>query len=108
MAAEYRLPFLGIGRPSWDVLSPLSSWFPPIAAAVRARDGGAASPKKIVHWSLGDADGMRKVLDLGVDGIIVEREDVLCGVLGEEPYRSLCRRAEATEWAPRQAHGIDP
>jgi hypothetical protein len=106
-AGEYQLSVVGLGRPSWDVTTPIHLWFPAVQDVVTARDGGAIHPKKIFHWSLSDEGEMRKVLDLGVDGIIVEREDRLCAVLEEEPYRSFCRRASPSEWDPRRAHGVD-
>lgn len=106
-ALEYKLPFLGLGRPSWDPTTPLALWWPSLRGTVVARDTASAYPKKLVYWSLDDKDGMRKVLDLGVDGIIVDHEDWLCQVLEEEPYRQFCRRADDNEWEPFKAHGID-
>ena len=79
----------------------------PQRAASAARDSGADYPKKVIYWTLGHKDSMRKMLDLGVDGIIVEQERALCDVLQEEPYRSFCRRARPDEWEPSKAHGVD-
>jgi len=44
---------------------------------------------------------------VGVDAVIAEREDRLCEVLEEEPYRQFCRRAAPTEWNPFRTHGVD-
>src|SRR5262249_8681929 len=106
-AAEHRLDVIGLGRIPLDVTTPLALWWPATQAAVAARDAGADHPKKVVYWTLDDSDSMRKMLDLGVDGIIAEKEHLLCRVLEEEPYRHFCRRAAPGEWEPRKAHGID-
>lgn len=106
-AQSFHLPFLGLGRPSIDITTPLALWWAPLRETVVARDTASGFPKKIVYWSLDDKDGMRKVLDLGVDGIIVDHEDRLSLVLEEEPYRQFCRRAAPGDWEPMRAHGID-
>lgn len=106
-AAELKLSFMGLGRPSFDITTPLALWWPALRETVVARDSGSGYPSMIVYWSLDEKDGMRKVLDLGVDGVIVDHEDRLCEVLQEEPYRQFCRRAELSDWEPLKAHGID-
>ncbi len=106
-ALEEKLPVIGLGRTPLDITTPLALWWPPTQATVTARDSGADYPKKVVYWTLGNRDSMRKMLDLGVDGIIVEHEQLLCDVLQEGPYRHFCRRASPGEWEPRKAHGID-
>lgn len=105
-AKELQLSFLGLGRPSIDITTPLAHWWAPLRETVVARDAGSGYPAKIVYWSLETQDGMRKVLDLGVDGIIVDHEERLCEVLREEPYRQFCRKAAPGDWEPLQAHGI--
>jgi hypothetical protein len=107
VASEYKLPFIGLGRIPWDITTPLPDWWPPTQNIVTARDAGAEYPKKVVYWTLGKKDSMRKVLDLGVDGIIAEHENALCQVLLEEPYKAFCRKATPNEWEPLKAHGID-
>ena len=74
---------------------------------VAARDGGQPYPKKIVFWSLHEKPEMRKLLDLGVDGIIADREDNLAQVLEEGPYQVFCRKALPSEWDPFHAFGVD-
>lgn len=106
-ALEEKVPVIGLGRIPLDVTTPLALWWPPTQATVAARDSGADYPKKIIYWTLGHKDSMRKMLDLGVDGIIAEQEQALCDVLQEEPYRHFCRRAGPDEWEPRKAHGVD-
>jgi hypothetical protein len=93
--------------PSGDYIrTPLALWWAPLRETVVARDTASGYPQKIVYWSLDGKDGMRKVLDLGIDGIIVDHEDRLCQVLEEEPYRRFCRRAAPGDWEPLKAHGI--
>jgi hypothetical protein len=95
-----------MGRAAIELTKPLAHWLPALQATVAARDSGKGYPGKVIFWTLEEKTGMRKVLDIGVDAIIAEREDHLCQVLLEEPYRSICRRAEPPEWNPFQAHGI--
>jgi hypothetical protein len=106
-ALDHRIQSLGMGRASLEITKPLAHWLAPLQACIAARDAGKPYPKKVIFWTLEQKDGMRKVLDLGVDGVIAEHEDRLCEVLLEEPYRRFCRRAEPREWNLFQAHGID-
>jgi hypothetical protein len=106
-AQEFRFSFMGLGRPSYDFTTPLALWWSALRETTVARDTASGYPNKIIYWSLDDKDGMRKVLDLGVDGIIVDHEDRLCQVLEEQPYRQFCRRAAPSDWEPLKAHGID-
>ena len=106
-ASEYQLQCIGLGRAAIEVTKPLAHWLPSLQATVAARDSGNGWPKKVIFWTLEEKDGMRKVLDMGADAVIAEREDRLCEVISEEPYRHFCRRADPTEWTPFQAYGID-
>src|SRR5205807_1361994 len=106
-AREEKLPMIGLGRTPVDLTTPLALWWPATREAIVARDAGGDYPKHVFYWTLGDRDSMRKMLDLGVDGIIVEKERLLCQVFQEEPYRQFCRKATPADWQPRQAHGID-
>jgi hypothetical protein len=106
-ALEEKLAVIGLGRIPLDLTTPLALWWPATQAAVAARDAAADYPKKVIYWTLAHRDGIRKMLDLGVDGIIAEQEGVLCEVLQEEPYRSFCRRADPSKWEPLTAHGVD-
>jgi hypothetical protein len=71
-------------------------WLPPLAAAVNARDRGG-SVAKVYYWTLSAKSSMRRVLDLGVDGMVVNDPRALRQVLAEEPYASLYRPAEAAD-----------
>lgn len=104
---ENHVQCLGMGRASLELTKPLAHWLPALQASVAARDSGQDNPKKVIFWTLEEKDGMRKVLDLGVDGVIAEHENRLCEVLLEDPYRKFCRRAAPSDWDPFRAHGID-
>jgi hypothetical protein len=106
-ALDYQLQCVGMGRAKIELSKPLAHWLPALQATVAARDSGGSWPKKAIFWTLEEKDGMRKVLDVGVDAVIAEREDRLREVLAEEPYRQFCRPAMPSEWNPFQAHGID-
>ena len=58
-----------------------------------ARDRALGSIAKVYYWTLTDQRSMRKLLDFGVDGLVVNRPAALKQVLTEEPYRSLYRLA---------------
>jgi hypothetical protein len=106
-ADEYKLEVIGMGRVGiLTLVSPLEAWWPPVQATVAARDAGRL-PKNIIFWSLTEKTSMRKVLDVGVDGMIADSEENLVAVLQEEPYRQFCRRAEPSDWDPFHAFGID-
>ncbi len=106
-AAMYELQVVGMGRAAIEIEKPLALWWESVAATVEARDAGQPYPKNVIFWSLHEKDGMRKILDLGVDGIIADREDQLRDVLDEAPYRHFCRRAEPADWNPFRAFGVD-
>ena len=78
---DHRIQSLGMGRAALEITKPLAHWLAPLQASVAARDAGKPYPKKVIFWTLEEKDGMRKVLDLGVDGVIAEHEDRLCEVL---------------------------
>jgi hypothetical protein len=105
-AALHGLQFIGMGRINLEIQKPLMLWWEVVEATAAARDFGKL-PKKLVFWSLQEKGEMRKLLDLGVDGLIADREDNLCAVLEEEPYRSFCRKALPGEWDPFHAFGVD-
>lgn len=96
-ALQHHLQSIGLGRASLQITHPVAQWLSVVESTVCARDSGAGAPTRVVFWTLEDKGGMRKVLDMGVDAIIAEREDRLCEVLNEEPYRSFCRRANPSE-----------
>lgn len=106
-AAQYQLQFIGMGRINLEILKPLALWWEIVQATAAARDAGQPFPKKLVFWSLRDKPEMRKLLDLGVDGIIADREDLLAQVLEEAPYQAFCRKALPSEWDPFHAFGVD-
>ena len=104
-AAANRLDVVGTGRSNLEFYKLLNHWWPPIQATVAARDHGQL-PKKVVHWTLQAKENMRKMLDLGVDGIITDEEADLSAILLEQPYRQLCRKAKPSDWFPIRAHGV--
>jgi hypothetical protein len=94
---------LGIGTDCfvpWDLLR---SWLGPMRAVVNGRDCDARV-RKAYYWTLGSAAAMRKMLDLQVDGIIVNDPRTLARVLSEEPYREIYRLAQPGE-SQFQVHG---
>jgi hypothetical protein len=100
-AQELRLDAVGMGRIALELDKPLERWWPIIAATTAARDAGAPYPRQVIFWSLHEKPGIRKMLDLGVDGIIVDREDHARDVLKEPTYQQLVRLARPGEWKPR-------
>jgi len=106
-AQVHQLHFIGMGRINLEINKPLMLWWEIVQHTVAARDAGQPFPKKVVFWSLHDKPEMRKLLDLGVDGLIADREDNLAQVLEEPTYKAFCRKALPTEWDPFHAFGID-
>jgi hypothetical protein len=107
-AERYKLEVIGMGRAAFvKLIIQLKHWWPAVQATVAARDAGRL-PKNVIFWSLTEKASMRKLLDLGVDGIIADKEENLVAVLQEEPYKQFCRRAEPSDWDPFHAFGIDP
>jgi hypothetical protein len=107
-AEQYKLEVIGMGRAALAMLiNPLEHWWPAVQATVASRDAGRL-PRNVIFWSLTEKASMRKLLDLGVDGIIADEEANLVAVLDEEPYRQFCRRAVPNEWDPFHAFGVDP
>jgi len=106
-AAQHQLQFIGMGRINLEIHKPLALWWEIVQATAAARDAGQPFPKKLVFWSLTEKPEMRKLLDLGVDGIIADREDQLAQVLEEAPYQAFCRKALPGEWDPFHAFGVD-
>ena len=70
----------------------LPMWHRKVAEAVNARDSGSGVAK-VYYWTLGSKAAMRSMLDLAVDGLLVNRPRALREVLDEEPYRWLYRLA---------------
>lgn len=97
VAKEQHLQSIGTGRSNLEFYKLLSDWWAPIRETVLARDNGRA-PRYIIHWTLQERENMRKILDLGVDGIITDQEDVLRDIFMEEPYKHLCRAATVADW----------
>lgn len=85
-----RLTFQGLGvTPQLQVTE---KWSVPISVYVRAREQ-EEFPKKIYFWTVNEAKSMRRVLDLGIDGLITDEIALLRDVLREEPYASMYRYA---------------
>jgi hypothetical protein len=91
-ASGRRVNVTGIGTDCFVPWDFLQTWFETIAIAVNARERGEG-PAKVYYWTLAAKAAMRKVLDLGVDGLLVKRPRALREVLAEEPYRFLYRLA---------------
>ena len=73
---------------------------------MNARDRGG-SVAKAYYWTLSAKSAIRKMLDLGVDGIVVNDPQALREVLAEEPYRGLCRLATPAD-SQFLVHGSQP
>jgi Glycerophosphoryl diester phosphodiesterase family len=91
---QNRLTFQGLGvTPQLQVTE---KWSVPISVYVRAREQ-EAFPNKIYFWTVNDANAMRRVLDLGIDGLITDELVRLRDVLREEPYASMYRYADDSD-----------
>jgi glycerophosphoryl diester phosphodiesterase len=85
-----RLTFQGLGvTPQLQVPE---KWSVPISVYVRAREQ-EEYPKKIYFWTVNDPSATRRILDLGVDGLITDELPRLLDTLKEEPYASIYRYA---------------
>ena len=99
------------GAPAAPVLSPIDSSVlsgeVPVAAL---RSAGF----HIVPWTTNDAEGMRRILRLGVDGLITDRPDILQRVLAEEranPENSAAQKTRLASFdvtAHRGGRGLRP
>ncbi|MFO0666552.1 MAG: hypothetical protein U0174_21535 [Polyangiaceae bacterium] len=90
-----RLTWAGLGI-SAKALRVTQKWTVPVAGLVRARET-MEFPKKIDFWSVSDAWEYRRLLDLGVDGLIADDVPTLRAVLREEPYATMFRYADASD-----------
>jgi hypothetical protein len=105
-AERHGATMVGVGTDCFVPFDFLPSWLGPVAAAVNARDRGD-SVAKVYYWTLSTKAAMRKMLDLGVDGIVVNDPKAMREVLAEEPYRWLCRPATPAD-SQFRAHGSQP
>jgi hypothetical protein len=101
-AESFHVSFLGMGV-SPDLRVDVAPWFGPLSGALNARDHGS-SIKKVYFWTVNAPGEMRRLLDMGLDGMIVDDGAALEGVLAEEPYRTLYRKATVSD-SQFQAHG---
>lgn len=92
VAEREEVTFLGMGIDAYAPFSPLRNWLAPFQCATSSRDRNHLV-KKVYYWTLNAAVSMRKMLDYGVDGIIVNEPETLWRVLREEPYRTVYRLA---------------
>ena len=96
-----RITFQGLGvTPQLQVNE---KWSVPIAVYVRAREQ-EEFPKKIYFWTVNDGNAMRRVLDLGIDGLITDDLPLLQSILQEPPYASMYRYAGEDD-DPGAKHG---
>jgi hypothetical protein len=92
--------------PDWEKISEAHDW---LSHAQACRDRWAFLYLDCKLHQVPDGNFYRygqEILDLAVDGIIADREDALCQVLEEEPYRQFCRKALPADWDPFHAFGI--
>src|SRR5262249_36095982 len=102
-AENLELTFLGMGITQHLPID-VASWFGPMSGAINSRDR-VGHLKKTYYWTAGDKSEMRRMLDLGVDGLIVDDHLGLEEVLVEEPYRTLFRKATLDD-SQFDAHGF--
>ena len=91
-AQTAQLTWSGLGI-SASELRVTQKWTLPVAGLVRARET-RAFPKKVDYWTVADEWEIRRMLDLGVDGLIADSIPVLRRVLASEPYRTIYRYAD--------------
>ncbi len=84
--------FFGLGVDSKDIFSAMRWWLDPVSYTANMRDRRRIL-KKVYFWTLDNDESMRKMLDLGCDGIIVNDPKTLLEVLREQPYARMFRLA---------------
>lgn len=94
-AQNAQLTWSGLGI-SVSELRVTQKWTVPVAGLVRARET-RAFPKKVDYWSVSAEWEIRRMLDLGVDGLIADSVPVLRRVLAQEPYRSIYKYADTRD-----------
>lgn len=82
----------------------LSRWFGPLAGLVKNRDRGGPV-KKTYYWTAGKTRTMRKLMDMNLDGVLVDDNKGLSETLQTEPYRSMFRLATVSD-SQFVAHGV--
>lgn len=95
--------FLGVGIDSHVITSPMRAWLEPVSYTTVMRDRHQLL-KKAYYWTLDSPESMRKMLDLNVDGIIVNDPARLVAVLREQPYAQMFRLATVND-SPNTVHG---
>jgi hypothetical protein len=95
--------FMGMGI-SQLVPVQFSVWYGPLTMCVNGRDR-YGDLKKLEYWTVGTKVQLRKMLDLGVDGVIADDNAMVASVLAEEPYRDLYRLATSDDDAAA-VHGF--
>lgn len=102
-ARTNHVTFMGMGI-SQLVPVQLSVWYGPLTMAVNGRDR-YGDLKKVEYWTIGSKAELRKMLDLGIDGIIADDNAMVASTLQEEPYRDLYRLATPDD-DPAAVHGF--
>ncbi|HYC77666.1 MAG TPA: hypothetical protein VEI02_08575 [Planctomycetota bacterium] len=91
-AERHDLTALGIGTDSHVPFDRLKRWIAPLRAAVRGRDA-RGRVRKVYYWTVKTRSSMRRLLDLELDGMIVNHPARLRAVLSEPPYAARYRLA---------------
>lgn len=102
-AVENKLTWSGLGI-SVKALRVTQKWSIPVAGLIRSRET-SGYPKKINYWSVADGWEMRRMLDLGVDGLIADDIPLLRSILSAEPYKSMFRYADVKDSAKERFAG---
>jgi hypothetical protein len=87
--------FMGMGI-SQLVPVQFAVWYGPITECINGRDR-YGDLKKLEYWTVGTEVQLRKMLDMGVDGVIADDNAMVARVLQEDPYRDLYRLAAPGE-----------
>jgi len=106
IAEKYNCNWLGMGINAYTPFSSLQDWIPPLQFSVNKKyDKGIV--KKIYYWTLNKKNSIRKVLNTGVDGIVLNVPSYpwtcwkglkdLLEVINEEPYHSHYRLADKSD-----------
>ncbi len=103
VARANAVTFMGMGISNLVPIQ-LAAWYGPLTFCVNGRDR-YGDLKKLEYWTVGDDVQVRKMLDMGVDGVIADDNAMVARVLQEDPYRDLYRLATPDD-DPAAVHGF--